>query len=285
MHYFRSGSGRPLLLLHGLGGNWRSWSPILAALTAHRDVIALDLPGFGETPALSGTASITALADAVIEFLDRHPLFGVDAVGSSLGGRLALELARRQAVGTTVALDPGGFWSRSQRHLFYVSMSASAWLARHLQPLLPFLTADALMRTLLFSRVSVRPWRLSAELLRDQLGAMAAPGFDELLRQTTYTEPPRGLAPGSMTAPIIIGWGRQDRICAPREAERALALFPGAHVYWFEDSGHYPMWDVPAETVQLILASTGGVDAAEAVAATRAPKTTTAHLALAEAVT
>jgi pimeloyl-ACP methyl ester carboxylesterase len=283
MHYFRSGRGRPLLLLHGLGGNWRSWSPILGHLTAYRDVIAPDLPGFGETPQLSGPTSIPALVDAVVDFLDRHRLIGVDAVGSSLGGRLVLELARRHAVGTTVALDPGGFWTRSQRHVFYVSTAAWAWLARHLRPMLPLLTSDAVMRTLFFSHLSVRPWRLSPLLLRDQLGAMAAPGFDEILRQTTYTEPPRGLAARAMNAPIIIGWGRKDRICSPSEAQRALALFPGAHVYWFEDSGHYPMWDVPAETIRLILASTGGIDLVEAHAKAPSPRSTPTHLALAHA--
>jgi len=68
MHYFRSGSGRPLLLLHGLGGNWRSWSPILAALTAHRDVIA-------RTPIEKWYAEELFARFAVLE---ADPLFGIE---------------------------------------------------------------------------------------------------------------------------------------------------------------------------------------------------------------
>ena len=110
MNEIRRGSGKPLLLIHGLGGSWRSWRPILDDLSAERRVIAIDLPGFGKTPPLRGEVSIATLAEAVTAFLDAHDLIGVDVVGSSMGARLALELARRGVVGATVSLDPGGFW-------------------------------------------------------------------------------------------------------------------------------------------------------------------------------
>jgi pimeloyl-ACP methyl ester carboxylesterase len=97
MNYIRRGAGKPLLLIHGLGGNWRSWNPILDGLAKEREVIAVDLPGFGETPPLSGEVSIRTLADSVTEFLRVNSLTGVDAVGSSMGARLVLELARRGA--------------------------------------------------------------------------------------------------------------------------------------------------------------------------------------------
>ena len=90
MHHVRRGAGRPLLLLHGLGGSWRSWSTVLDALAAEREVIVPDLPGFGATPPLAGEVSIAALADAVTAFLDAHGLRGTDAVGSSMGARLVL---------------------------------------------------------------------------------------------------------------------------------------------------------------------------------------------------
>ena len=54
----------------------------------------------------------------------------------------------------------------------------------------------------------------------------------------------------------MIGWGRKDRVCFPRQAERALALFPDARLYWFDGAGHFPQWDCPAETVRLVLATT-----------------------------
>jgi pimeloyl-ACP methyl ester carboxylesterase len=110
MNHIRRGTDKPLLLIHGLGGSWRSWNPLLNDLAAQREVIAIDLPGFGNTPPLLGEVSIRTLADAVTEFLTAQDLIGIDAVGSSMGARLVLELARRGGMlGAVVSLDPGGF--------------------------------------------------------------------------------------------------------------------------------------------------------------------------------
>src|ERR1035438_7756992 len=95
MNFVRRGKGRPLLLLHGIGGSWRSWSPVLDDLADEREVIAVDLPGFGASAPLAGPTTIGTLADAVSEFLSANRLHAVDAVGSSMGARLVLELARR----------------------------------------------------------------------------------------------------------------------------------------------------------------------------------------------
>ena len=95
LNHIRFGNGQPLLLIHGLGGSWRSWIPVLDRLSAHREVIAIDLPGHGKTPRLEGNTTIATLADSVTDFIQRHGLSGIDAVGSSMGGRLVLELARR----------------------------------------------------------------------------------------------------------------------------------------------------------------------------------------------
>jgi alpha-beta hydrolase superfamily lysophospholipase len=91
MNHIRRGDGEPLLLVHGLGGSWRTWTPVLDGLAAEREVIAVDLPGHGETPPLSGEVSVDALADAVASFLSATDLEGVDVVGNSMGGRLVLE--------------------------------------------------------------------------------------------------------------------------------------------------------------------------------------------------
>jgi pimeloyl-ACP methyl ester carboxylesterase len=55
---------------------------------------------------------------------------------------------------------------------------------------------------------------------------------------------------------VVIGWGRLDRICLPAQAARAQKLFPDARLHWFEQCGHYPHWDQPAETARLILETT-----------------------------
>lgn len=249
------GAGVPLLLVHGLGSSARSWSPIADKLAAHRHVIAVDLPGFGTTPPLAGKVSIRTLADALTDYLRVEGLLGIDAVGSSMGARLVLELVRRGGVlGGVIALDPGGFWQGWQRQAFFASVALSIRLVRLLQPMMPFLTRHALTRTLLLSQFSAHPWRLSPQLTLDELRNFAAsPSFDELLRDLAFGEPQRGMASHTLQHPLLIGWGRHDRVCFPAQAKRALELFPDAKLHWFAHSGHFPHWDEPEETVQLIL--------------------------------
>ena len=259
LNHLRMGTGRPLLLIHGLGGSARSWSTICTALAEHREVIAIDLPGFGATPPLAGETSIRSLSDAVTAFLDAQGLRGIDAVGSSMGARLVLELARRGGVlGSVVSLDPGGFWRGWERHAFFSSIWLSIRAVRLLQPLMPAISRSKVARTMLLAQFSRRPWDIDPAVVLEEMRSYArAPAFDELLHRLAYGEEQEGAAAGSIEAPLVIGWGRNDRVCFTGQAERALALFPDARLHWFERCGHFPHWDAPEETVQLILETPG----------------------------
>lgn len=260
MNFIRRGTGKPLLLLHGIGGSWRSWQTIIEDLAAEREVIAVDLSGFGNTPPLSGPVTIGTLADAVTDFLRTHNLLGIDAVGSSMGARLVLELARRGGVvGAVVSLDPGGFWQGWEIPVFYYSIALSTKLVRTLQPAMPFLTGNSVTRTLLFAQFSARPWQVPSYVALDEMRSFAhAPSFDELLRNLAYGEEQQAAPKGAITSPLVIGWGRQDKVCLPSQAELALKKFPDARIYWFDHCGHFPQWDQPAEATRLILAVTSG---------------------------
>lgn len=259
MKYIARGSGKPLLLIHGLGGSWRSWTPILDSLAAEREVIAVDLPGFGSTPPLPGTCTVGALADAVLRFMKGNAIMGVDAVGSSMGGSLVLELARRGVMGSVISLDPTGFWRGWERHVFHASMAVSIRLVRALQPVMPFLARHALTRGLMFGQLSSHPSRLDPQLMLEHMRACAAsPSFDGLLHELAFGERQQGALRGAIERPLVIGWGRHDRVCLARQAERALALFPDARLRWFDECGHFPEWDSPGETVRVILEATSG---------------------------
>ena len=260
MNFIRRGSGKPLLLLHGIGGSWRSWQTILDGLAQGREVIAVDLPGFGDTPPLAGRVTIGTLADAVTAFLRQHDLLGIDAVGSSMGARLVLELARRGGiVGTVVSLDPGGFWQGWEIPFFYHTANVVIHLVRALQPVMPALANNVVTRTLLLAQYSAHPWQVPGPVVLDELRTYAqARSFDELLVELAYGEVQQGAPQGSITAPLVIGWGRQDRVCLPSQAQVALAKFPDAQLYWFDNCGHLPQWDQPAETTHLILAALHG---------------------------
>lgn len=253
----RRGDGPPLLLVPGLGSTWQTFEPVLPALTASREVIAVDLPGFGSSPPLAGKVTIAGLADALAAYLERNDLTGIDLVGSSVGARLVLELARRGLGRHVVALDPGGFWSPRQRTAFRLSIAASIRLVRLLQPVLPAVTGTAVGRTVLLAQLSARPWALSPELvLRELRGWAAASSYDALLEALAYGPDQEGVPVEATPGRVVIGWGRADRVVTPSQAATALARFPGARLHWFDACGHFPMWDQPAQTVELILDST-----------------------------
>lgn len=255
LHFERRGSGPPLLLVHGLGGSLRSWDTIADDLASSRDLILLDMPGHGRSPPVQGRPTIAAYADAIAGFMADQGLARADLLGSSVGARLVLELTRRGLGGHCVALDPGGFWRGWETPYFASTIGVSGRLIRAIRPALPFLTRHALTRALLLAQLSARPGSLSSDVVLTELRTLADTRvFDDMVHELA-----RGpLQAGTATPPgrVTIGWGRQDRLLLPRQAERAHAAFPGSRLHWFERCGHFPQWDQPQEAVRVILDGT-----------------------------
>jgi pimeloyl-ACP methyl ester carboxylesterase len=107
-------------LLHGVGESAVGWRPVHDELSKDYDVIAIDLPGFGHSPALPPgvTPTAAALADAVEGELDQLGVVQFHVAGYSLGARVALELATRGRTHSVIAIAPTGcapHWSESTR--------------------------------------------------------------------------------------------------------------------------------------------------------------------------
>jgi pimeloyl-ACP methyl ester carboxylesterase len=254
----RRGAGKPLLLVHGLGSTRAAWNLITLALAQQREVILVDLPGHGASPAEADSATFAGQVRSLDAWLDQQGLAGIDMVGSSMGARLVLELARRGRAGAVVALDPGGFWEGWERGYIHSTLGASVAALRLLQPALPMLAHTAAARTALLPQLSARPWAVNGDLVEGELLSFARNEvFDGLLTDLAYGPVQEGpAAPGS--GPVTIGWGRHDRVCLPVQAARAQAAFPDARLHWFDHSGHFPMWDEPDAALRLILDATGG---------------------------
>ena len=107
---YRAGEGPPLLLLHGLAMSWRAWRPLLASLRTDHQVIAPTLPGHRGGPAAPADVNVAWLADYLETMLDEDGHDRVHVVGNSLGGWLALELARRGRACSVTAVSPAGAW-------------------------------------------------------------------------------------------------------------------------------------------------------------------------------
>ncbi|MGV9301767.1 alpha/beta fold hydrolase [Nonomuraea sp. NPDC003727] len=251
----RRGSGPPLILVHGIGHHWQAWLPVMDRLAASRDVIAVDLPGFGDSPELPPGTPYTAeaLADAVESFCALLDVREPHVAGNSLGGYIALELASRGVVATATALSPAGFWTRGELvwcQTVLRSLRASAETAARA-------TSDGLLARLLASRAAGRavasflvaqPSRLDPVALAAATQALAAaPGFHPTLEAFTDVMPP---APPK--SPITIAWGAHDRLLPRRQAVRA-AKWSGQRVKLLQGCGHLPMSDEPELVARVIL--------------------------------
>ena len=215
----------------------------------------MNLPGHGQAPREADIGTFDGLARSLGSWLRAENLIEVDMVGSSLGARLVLEMARRGRAGAVVALDPGGFWQGWERTYFKATLTPSVALVRALRPALPAIIGNVAGRTALMAQLSARPWALDPAFVARELKSLAdTRTVNSLVRDLANGAMQEG--PANTSARVVIGWGRKDRLCLPQQADRAMDAFPQATLHWFERSGHFPMWDQPEETVRVILDAT-----------------------------
>src|SRR5215207_4197055 len=157
----RRGAGAPLVLIHGIGSRRGAWGPVVERLVAERDTIALDLPGFGDSPPLGDDVrpTVAALADAVQAFLERQGIDRPHVAGNSLGGGIALELGRRGVVRSVAALSPIGFWSPAERRYGVVMLRCSRLAAEHAPGAIDRLACSPTGRAIAFGHLMAHPRR------------------------------------------------------------------------------------------------------------------------------
>jgi pimeloyl-ACP methyl ester carboxylesterase len=248
----RAGEGPPLVLLHGLGLSWRTWLPVLEALEEHHDVVALDLPGFGDSPPLGVAPTPQNLADALERELDGLGLSAPALVGNSIGGWLALELARRGRAARVVAIAPSGLETPPERAYVIAANELMRVRSRLLAPLARAVTAPAPARTVLFGGLRSRPWRLDPDEGAVELRCFGrSPGFQPTLRETTASRAPAALS--EIRVPVRVAFGTLDLMLGAFTAPRFAAAIPGADLVPLPGAGHVPMLDAPGLVARTIL--------------------------------
>ncbi|MEU3840237.1 alpha/beta fold hydrolase [Streptomyces sp. NPDC028635] len=251
--YARVGRGAPLLLLHGIGHHRQAWDPVVDILAADRDVITVDLPGFGASPALPRTlaydlTTTTAVFGALCEALE---LDRPHVAGNSLGGLIALELGRERLVRSVTALSPAGFWSEAERRYAFGVLLAMRGISRRLPlPLVEQLSRSAAGRTVLTSTIYARPGRRAPQAVLAETRALAeATGFAATLAAGATVRFDEDI-PG---IPVTVAWGSRDRLLVPRQGVRAKQVMPRARLVRLPGCGHCPMNDDPALVARVIL--------------------------------
>ncbi|GAA4587589.1 pimeloyl-ACP methyl ester carboxylesterase [Actinoplanes octamycinicus] len=260
--HHRGGSGEPLLLIHGIGSHWQVWNPVLLLLEPHRDVIAVDLPGFGASPLWPAPppgvrpGSVPHLADLVSSFLDSLDLDVVDVAGSSMGGGVALELGRRGRARAVTAFSPVGFWPPGGARWCRFVVGAARAGSAALDPLLPRLMSSRAGRAVLCAPFYAHPALLAQDDCVAAARALAgAPGFTASRTAFRHLTPWSLQDPGALTRiPVTIAWGTRDAVLPYRnQAHRARTALPSARHVPLPGCGHLPFPDAPARCADLVL--------------------------------
>jgi pimeloyl-ACP methyl ester carboxylesterase len=238
----RRGAGEPLVLIHALGADRRMWDPVLDRLAEERDVIALDLPGFGGSPAVDPARPVD-LAAAVAAQLAALGVERPHVAGNSLGGWVALELAYAGEARSVTAIAPAGLWAEP---LLPKRATARA-LARALLPAIPLLLRSERGRRAALAANVAHPERVPYDAALRLVRAYAtAPGFDAV---NTAMRAGRFGELAELTVPVTLAWPDRDRIVS-----RPRALPGNVRSVVLHGCGHLPTWDDPAQVAELLLA-------------------------------
>jgi pimeloyl-ACP methyl ester carboxylesterase len=249
--YSRTGQGEPLVLIHGVGHRRQAWEPVVPLLAPHRDVITVDLPGFGESrPRNGGYGLVGAIEELVKLFADLgldHPHVG----GNSLGGLLSLALGEAGLVRSVTALSPAGLWTPAQQRYALGVLKVHRVAAERMpERTVRRLVSTGAGRTLLTGMIFDKPWRVSPQTILDDAHAFgAAPGFWPTLAEAKHFRF-TGHVPD---IPVTIAWGARDRILARPKAADLRALAPQAELLILPGCGHTPMHDDPQLIAKVLL--------------------------------
>ncbi|MDO8188837.1 alpha/beta hydrolase [Conexibacter sp. JD483] len=253
----RRGDGPPLVLIHGIGARRGAWDPVVQRLT-DRETFAVDTPGFGDAPPLppGSEATMETYVGLFEQFFADLGLERPHVAGNSMGGGIALELARRGSVASATALSPIGFWNGPESTYGQISLKAVRTLSTRAGGLLKQGVSSPLGRQLLLAQMYGHPAKLDAAAARLDVDKLAgASGWDATLPLLGAYRFAHGEELDGV--PVTVGWGTRDRLLLYRtQSARAKAALPHARHVPLPGCGHLPMWDDPEGVAALLRTAT-----------------------------
>ncbi len=242
-----SGSREPIVFVHGLAGQWQNWLENIPRAAQERRVIALDLPGFGQSEQPRDETTISGYGRAVEALCDRLGLGAVDVVGNSMGGFVGAEVAIQfpRRVDQLVLVSAAGITSADLAHAPIMTLGrvASA-ITAHTAAQDRQLATRPKARHLALQLVARHPSRLKADLAYEGfLKGTGKPGFTEALRASLDYDF-RDRLP-EIGVPTLIVWGQHDSIIPVKDANEFERLIPDSRKVVMKDTGHISMAERP----------------------------------------
>jgi pimeloyl-ACP methyl ester carboxylesterase len=258
-NHVRRGTGEPLVLIHGIGHHLQGWDPVVHELTDAFEVIAVDSPGFGRSAPLPAgvVPDIGAYADAFATWFAELGLDRPHVAGNSMGGGIALELARRGAVRSATAISPVGFWNDAERRFCDLSLKVLVGMPGPVRGPVRAFAGTLVGRTVLGAQLFGRPWRMpGAELQSVFDDAWGAEVFGDVLAAFERYDFAHGEELDGV--PVTVAWGSRDYLLLyGPQSRRARERLPRARHVTLHGMGHTPFTDDPGMVASVIRRGAG----------------------------
>lgn len=241
------GSDRPMVFVHGLGGQWQNWLENLPRFAQSRRVVALDLPGFGLSEMPEERITIELYGRVLAELCDRLDLNPAVVVGNSMGGFVSAELATRrpESVERLMLLASAGVSQMdvAKRPIIAVGKIAGLVASENIAQQ-PWLARRPAFRHVTLALVARHPSRLRSDLVFEALlKGTGKAGFEPALRACLEYDFRERLP--EIGCPTLVVWGEKDAIIPVRDADTFVDLIEGARKVVIDDTGHVPMVERP----------------------------------------
>jgi len=254
---YRAGEGEPLVLIHGFTATWRCWLPVLGLLVPRFEVIAPTLHGHdGGRPSPPGAETLGQATDHFESLLDELGVGTAHLAGNSMGGALALELAKRGRARSVVALSPGGGWEEGDRkeveriiRLFKRTQRSARATVKHHEKLLARPGFRKVGMRDIMARGHLVPAEEAVLMTRSSIRCSVVEDVFKTMRDGSG----RVVDLDQVRAPTLIAWGEKDRLLPmDRHASRFRSEIPGVQFRVLRGLGHTPMWDDAGQIAELI---------------------------------
>jgi len=243
IRYYERGNGVPLVLIHGMFGDFLDWEPVLEPLAAQNRVIAVDLPGFGGSSKPRREYSAEFFVSTLREFFGQLGIGQCILAGNSFGGQIAIlyTLAHPDSVRKLLLANSGGFQRYSEQERAVVEPRFSESVLAGLTPQI---------NALLFGGVFTKPSEMSARYLEKQNAKLERADYKDYA-YSIASSIRLSLASylvdrfGEIRCPTLIVWGENDQVLPVVQAETAVGRLRFGELKRLTGCGHVPQLECP----------------------------------------
>ncbi|MBE6862979.1 MAG: alpha/beta hydrolase [Ruminococcus sp.] len=227
INYEQKGSGELVVLLHGWGSNIKLFANLIDLLSAKYTVVAMDMPGFGESEEPKTPWCVDDYVQFVIDFLKDYDAKEVTLLGHSFGGRVIIKMHSRESlpfkVKKVILVDSAGIMPPKS--------NKKSWRTRY------YKMGKAVLSTKLVQKLAPD----ALENFRKKMGSADYAAASPMMRQVMVKVVNEDLEPylPNIKCPTLLVWGVNDTATPLSDGEKMEKLIPDAGLVRLENAGHY----------------------------------------------